>query len=270
MTFQDGRRGSRTPKAVEAHPFSRRDTAPVAVLPRVAPAGVEPAPRRLRVGSSAALSYGAGDDVAGRSRTCGAPRFRRPLYRTELRPRMSCGMGEAGLEPADILFVETSALGRLSYSPADAREDPGQGLEPRSPRSERGVLPARRSRIDDRCRCVHGTFGQAERCCSCHSPTLRPWIARSFKSSGVLRGGDLEPGALAVSGNLQAKAAAYSAANSACAKRRGAFLSQAGPRVGMWFLKLSITPWLSLGSGLKTTKATRWVAFAQSWMRLVC
>src|SRR6266566_2473792 len=37
----------------EAHPFSRRDTAPVAVLPEVAPAGIEPAPTRVRTGSSA-------------------------------------------------------------------------------------------------------------------------------------------------------------------------------------------------------------------------
>jgi hypothetical protein len=41
------------PQGPEAHPFSRRDTAPVAVLPRVAPAGVEPATLRLRGGSSA-------------------------------------------------------------------------------------------------------------------------------------------------------------------------------------------------------------------------
>ena len=53
MPPRGGRRGSRTPKAREAHPFSRRDTAPVAVLPAVAPAGVEPAPSRLRGGSSA-------------------------------------------------------------------------------------------------------------------------------------------------------------------------------------------------------------------------
>src|SRR5215470_11997510 len=47
------------PQRPKPHPFSRRDTAPVAVLPEVAPAGVEPATRRLRVGSSAELSYGA-------------------------------------------------------------------------------------------------------------------------------------------------------------------------------------------------------------------
>ena len=47
------------PQRPKPHRFSRRDTAPVAVLPEVAPAGVEPATRRLRVGSSAELSYGA-------------------------------------------------------------------------------------------------------------------------------------------------------------------------------------------------------------------
>jgi hypothetical protein len=40
----------------------------------------------------------------------------------------------------------------------------------------------------------HGRLA-ADRCFLCLSPTLRPWIA----GSGVLRGGALEPGALAVS-----------------------------------------------------------------------
>lgn len=41
------------------------------------------------------MSYGA-EGVAGRDRTCGAPHFRRALY------RLSSGhtMGEAGVEPA--------------------------------------------------------------------------------------------------------------------------------------------------------------------------
>ena len=43
----------RAATAPKTHPFSRRGTAPVAVLPRVAPAGVEPAPSRVRTGSSA-------------------------------------------------------------------------------------------------------------------------------------------------------------------------------------------------------------------------
>jgi hypothetical protein len=41
------------PQGPRAHPFSRRDTTPVAVLPKVAPAGVEPATFRLKGGSSA-------------------------------------------------------------------------------------------------------------------------------------------------------------------------------------------------------------------------
>jgi len=42
-----------------------------------------------------------------------------------------------------------------------------------------------------------------EPCCPCHSPTLRPWI-----DSLVLRGGVLEPGALASSEKERAKARA--------------------------------------------------------------
>jgi hypothetical protein len=47
----------------------------------VAPAGVEPAPHRVRVGGSVLLSYEAEKNVTGRDRTCGASRFRRALYR---------------------------------------------------------------------------------------------------------------------------------------------------------------------------------------------
>jgi hypothetical protein len=44
------------------------------------------------------LSYGAVTlDVTGRDRTCDAPRFRRALYRAELRSRE---MGGTGVEPA--------------------------------------------------------------------------------------------------------------------------------------------------------------------------
>jgi hypothetical protein len=79
--------------------------------------------------------------VAGRNRTCGAPRFRRPLYRAELRPRAS---GRGWGRTSSLLRVK-QALCQLSYSPKE-REAPGQGLEPRSPSSAPGVLPGRRSR----------------------------------------------------------------------------------------------------------------------------
>src|SRR3954464_8613318 len=92
MPPRSGRRGSRTPKARRLTRFRDGDTAPVAVLPRVAPAGVEPATLRLRGGSSAKLSYGA-VSVTGRDRTCDAPRFRRALYRAELRSREWARLG---------------------------------------------------------------------------------------------------------------------------------------------------------------------------------
>jgi hypothetical protein len=149
--------------------------------------------------------------VAGRSRTCGAPRFRRPLYRAELRPLdwghligATCD-GRGWTRTSNLLLVKQalSAIEPLALGGA-----PGQGVEPRSPRSERGVLPVRRSRIagpgsrgPDRRACrprppstSHGEVDAAaqaaamrcramtrspatERCCSSHSPTLRPWIA---------------------------------------------------------------------------------------------
>jgi hypothetical protein len=109
----------------------------------------------------------ANGDVTGRDRTCDAPRFRRALYRAELRSRDRRSRSRTGnlllirealsrlsYPPANEwarlgsnqqpLACETSAL-PLSYSPV-CRAVPGQGVEPRSPRSERGVLPVRRSR----------------------------------------------------------------------------------------------------------------------------
>ncbi len=98
--------------------------------------------------------------MVGRSRTCDAPRFRRPLS-TELRPRDHIARdGRGWIRTSDILFVGQALSAGLSYSPAcGAVEDPGQGVEPRSPHSECGVLPARRSRnvVSD----VHVTFGRS-------------------------------------------------------------------------------------------------------------
>src|SRR6476469_5062061 len=81
-------------------------------------AGVEPATRRVSDGRSP-LSY----DHAGWARLDSNQRH---------------------------LVCWTSALGRaeLLARGLAKKKDPGQGLEPRSPRSERGVLPARRSRND--------------------------------------------------------------------------------------------------------------------------
>ena len=129
--------------------------------------------------------------MAGRIRTCGAPRFRRPLYRLSYGHALS---GRGWTRTSSLLCVK-QALFALELLALGA---PGQGLEPRSPRSERGVLPD--WTIPD---CVPNHVFYA---------TRLPFDPGSPRL-GVLRGGALEPGALALSVNCQAKAAAYSAAN---------------------------------------------------------
>jgi hypothetical protein len=112
------------PQGREAHPFSRRDTAPVAVLPRGDPGrprtctspgkNRELCPLELR-----------SHDVTGRGRTCDAPRFRRALYRAELRPRVL---------PADAVFAEANPASRRPLKSAAsqprsfARVDLGVGF----------------------------------------------------------------------------------------------------------------------------------------------
>ena len=92
-------------------------------------------------------------DVVGRDRTCDAPRFRRALYRLSF-DHVGWARLDSNQQP---LVCKTSALSieLLARDDGDARSAgsparnlvPGQGIEPRSPRSERGVLPVRRSRI---------------------------------------------------------------------------------------------------------------------------
>ena len=97
MPPRSGRRGSRTPKGLRAHPFSRRDTAPVAVLPRGGPGRRRTCTVPGKNRELCRLELRSLEDVTGRDRTCDAPRFRRALYRAELRPRE---IGGAGVEPA--------------------------------------------------------------------------------------------------------------------------------------------------------------------------
>src|SRR5688572_26858385 len=72
--------GVEPPRPVRAHPFSRRGTAPMAVLPE--------GPGRTRTCNSPVKSRELwpielrSRDVTGRDRTCDAPRFRRALYRS--------------------------------------------------------------------------------------------------------------------------------------------------------------------------------------------
>jgi hypothetical protein len=183
MPPNSGRGGSRTPKA--AKPTRFRDGVPRRWQPfqrKVAPAGFEPAPHRLRVGGSS-VELQSHVDVTGRDRTCAASRFRRALYRAELRSHGLLGrrlrrrhrggagfagatvcIGGAGVEPAASCVsgrcsaAELSAFGQWAelgsnQQPPVCRtgalpielsargQAPGQGVEPRSPRSERGILP---------------------------------------------------------------------------------------------------------------------------------
>ncbi len=107
------------------------------------------------------------EHVTGRDRTCDASRFRRALYRLSYghaspeersrtgrlllirEARFSPSSGPGGsrtLEPP--LHLPQLPLRRGCFAELSAIRptDPGRGVEPRSPRSERGVLPVRRSR----------------------------------------------------------------------------------------------------------------------------
>jgi hypothetical protein len=108
----------------------------------------------------------------------------------------------------------------------------------------------------------------AERCFLSLSPTLRPWIAvrplrarrPTWRSVGA-RASQLRR-------NCMQKPTLLAARNF----RRGAprvFLSQAGPRSELCFLKLGITSGLSDGDGSPWSmkKATRWVALVWLGMR---
>ncbi len=186
----------------------------MAVLPRVTPAGVEPARPRVRAGSSAVLSYGAmmwpaGVEPAtprvsgGRSTGLSydhvrlAPKSRLGREAADFRdlrdsgsasdPESCDGRNRRGWARTSGLLFVREALSPLSYSPVrcggasaakrptsgvlrdvgsarrirhPAPETPGQGIEPRPPRSERGVLPVRRSR--NACLSVHPPFREID------------------------------------------------------------------------------------------------------------
>src|SRR4051812_44098357 len=151
------------------------------------PAGVEPAARRVSNGRSTGLSYG--------------------------------HVGWARLDSNQRRLVcWTSTLARLSYSPTRSEElrdkgsnlglhvqsvascpldDPGSQTGARScpPSTSCGEVDAVAPQVAAVCWSFMSRTAETERCCPSHSPALRPWITLF----GVLRGGDLEPGALAAS-----------------------------------------------------------------------
>lgn len=183
-------------------PSKSRQLWPIELRDRMWPAGVEPAARRVSGGRSTGLSYGHVRDGRGWTRTSSLLCVRQALCAIELLARTS-----------------TKA--------------PGRGVEPRPPRPERGVLPVRRSRNEERSdalrppRRTRSTQRRGARVLElCHvrpkpndvvQATRLPFDPGSPRYD-VLRGGALEPDARAVSVNVQAKAAAYSAANSAAPK----------------------------------------------------
>jgi hypothetical protein len=94
------------PQGREAHPLSRRDTAPVAVLPNDGPGRSRTCTVPIKSRQLYPVELRNQRHVAGRIRTCGAPRFRRPLYPAELRPRGWARL-DSNQQP---LVCETSTL----------------------------------------------------------------------------------------------------------------------------------------------------------------
>jgi hypothetical protein len=252
---EGGRRGSRTPKGQEAHPFSRRDTAPIAVLPsnfaRVAPAGLEPACPRVRAGSSLRLSYGA--DVAGRTRTCDAPRFRRALYRpsfghqtwARLDSNQQLPVCKTGAHPIELLArafrdKDSNLDSHVQSVVSFPLDDPGSPCISVHPSRERSTQQ-------------HSVFlmlPSGGRHFSSEPPMSKPLAnpstldrrPQSCTSAGRrLRGGALEPEPRACREKEQANANAYPPALIQRTRAR-VFLSQAGPRFDLELLELSITP----------------------------
>jgi hypothetical protein len=156
MPPYDGRRGSRTPKARKPTRF--RDGVPHQWQSFRSGPGRRrtcnpPLKRRqlcqLSYGARAALGRGR-HSVTGRDRTCDAPRFKRALYRAELRSRDWRSRSRTG----DLLRIR-EALCRLSYPPArsDCCWDRTQLREP--PGSLR-LLPLVRSLRSRTIGCANG------------------------------------------------------------------------------------------------------------------
>lgn len=163
---------------------------------------------------------------------------------------------------------------RLTLLSAGRHPDPipGQGIEPRSPRSERGVLPVRRSR-SVRLRPTrqsstqthlltrrHAALGlMPSLLCLCHSPTLRPWIAGRIRAR--LRGGVIVEGLWSPSlvGQMKKRTQklARMRARYFSAERRGVFLSQAGPRFDLELVQAEHHLSSVVAIASETTKATR-------------
>jgi hypothetical protein len=169
--------------------------------------------------------------VAGRSRTCGASRFRRPLYRAELRPRVS---GRGWTRTSSLLFVR-QALSAVELLALRELRDKDSNLDLR-------VQSAASWPLDDpgKKRSMSRRIGDATMLFMplAHASTLDRC---GFSAAARHRGGVLEPGARDRSTNSQAKAAVTCTASITASKRARTFLSQAGPR----FSSRSSSSWAS-------------------------
>jgi hypothetical protein len=133
-----GRRGNRTPKA-------RPDPPVFETGYRACGSPSKSGPRRLRTCNLpiksrvlCRLSYGAVQ--RGRQESnLRAPRFKRALYRLSYDHEYERGWSRT----SDLLFVRQALIPAELLAP-----NPGQGIEPRPPGSEPGVLPVRPSRSD--------------------------------------------------------------------------------------------------------------------------
>jgi hypothetical protein len=121
---------------------------------------------------------------------------------------------------------------------------PGQGVEPRPPRSERGVLPVRRSRSVRLRPARHGLDANAPMSCAvlgeraeppmsmplAYPSTLdrRPQACTSAGAASSWRGFGAGASCVSEKSARNSKRECVSAISSA--ERRGVFLSQAGPR----------------------------------------
>jgi hypothetical protein len=112
--------------------------------------------------------------VTGRGRTCDAPRFKRALY------RLSYGHVKNGRsrDRTGGLLLIREALCQLSYPPSTSLVCP-------APAGELDAHAAAGPRFGHH---GSGRWPFRQRTCLCHSPTLRPWIARPGAQRPTWRG----------------------------------------------------------------------------------
>ena len=156
---------------------------------------------------------------------------------------------------------------------------PGQGVEPRSPRSERGVLPVRRSRSGSALRPSPSRRRSTQRreppktsgtpACTANDVVYatRPLFDPGSTESPSYVEELWSPALLYSEGKSQAKAEAISQPHFPCRSTEEPFSLGRGLIVGQRFFKLSIFLSFDRDLRLETTKATPWVALA---LELLC